>query len=97
MKRWFKSRTIWLNLLVGLGNAITVIAGLLVAVTPQALSLLPSLRLEPQQLLVWTIGLNLVVNLANIALRRTSPSAIGTADDVAAFDGAVDRDGGAAL
>ena len=93
MKRWYQSRTMWLNLMSFLANVLTVIATTLVAVAPEALAMLPTLGLSQVQSVVAIIGINAVINGANMWLRRNSPAAIGTADDVDAYVDAVDRGG----
>ena len=93
MKRWFKSRTMWLNILAGLGNFLTLAAGLAATVAPQALTLLPTLGLAPDRLLIWTIGINAAVNVVNLYLRQHSPATIASSGDLEAFEDAIPRAG----
>jgi hypothetical protein len=85
MKRWYHSRTIWLNLTSGLVDLVAVLAAVIVSVAPQALSMISTIGLTPVQLMVWTLGLNVLVKLANIWLRHNSPAAILNKDEATAF------------
>lgn len=91
MQRWYRSRTIWLNILSGLMDFITIVANLGAAVVPQALPLLATLSLTPSELMIWTVLLNLFVKGANIFLRFNSPTAIVSKVDHEAFIDMTDR------
>ncbi len=91
MKRWFQSRTIWLNLLAMLANAFTAFAAMAVTVAPQALALLPTLGLAPNVFLIWTVAGNVIITGLNLYLRKHSPAVIGNRQDVVAFDDWTER------
>ena len=91
MKRWFESRTIGVNVLAGVVNTLTALIMGLLSVAPQVLDVLPKLDLEPAMVAMITIGVNAFVNGANVWLRYQSPTAIGSADEIEAYTGAVDR------
>ncbi len=93
MKRWFQSRTIWLNLIAMIGNFFTAAVTIAAGVAPEALLLLPTIGLEPKAFMAATISINTLINGANMWLRARSPSALGTKLEVEAANDWVERSG----
>jgi hypothetical protein len=72
VKRWFEDPRYWV-----------LICGNIATVGPIALNLVAGLGIPPWQLLLWTVGLNVLIHNANIYLAYRSTSVIGNKDEVA--------------
>lgn len=91
MKRWYQSRTIWTNAIAFMGNVWLLLATLAATAAPEILLVLPTFGLEPRELVLYSLAVNLAVNMANLYLRGHSPSAIGNAGDVDSYRNASER------